>query len=102
MLRIRLTRQGAKKKPFYRIVVTERRSPRDGSFIQMLGYYNPRTEPVQVQLDIAAAEDWIRKGAQPSDTVGSLIKLAKERKASEPSVTALTPSPENKTVEPTS
>ena len=110
MLRIRLTRQGAKKKPFYRIVVTEQRSARDGSFIQVLGYYNPRSEPIQLRVDLAAAEDWIKKGAQPSETVSSLLKIARSRKASEvpaepsgtPSVTASTPSQENKTAEPAS
>ena len=110
MLRIRLTRKGTKKKPFYRIVVTEQRSARDGRFIAMLGYYNPRTEPIQLRLDLAAAGDWIRKGAQPSETVASLLKMAKARQAKESpigpgvaaGIMADTPSPGAPAAEPAS
>ncbi|MBI1745985.1 MAG: 30S ribosomal protein S16 [Acidobacteria bacterium] len=108
MLRIRLSRKGAKKKPFYRIVVAERRSARDGSFVQSLGYYNPRTDPIQLEVDLTEAENWIKKGAQPSDTVGSLLKIARRRKALEPpaasSITTSAPvaTPEARHVEPDS
>jgi small subunit ribosomal protein S16 len=74
LLRIRLTRKGAKKKPFYRVVVTERRSSRDGSFVEILGYYNPQTNPPTVELNMERVRHWIDKGAQPSETVGSLLK----------------------------
>ena len=77
MLRIRLTRMGAKKKPFYRVVVTERRQARDGSFVEILGHYNPRTDPPSVDFDLERLRHWIARGAQPSETVSSLIKKAK-------------------------
>lgn len=73
MVRIRLTRQGAKKKPFYRVVVADSRSPRDGRAIENLGYYNPMVEPPELKLDLARADHWIKNGAQPSETVASLI-----------------------------
>lgn len=77
MLRIRLTRMGAKKKPFYRIVVTERRQARDGSFVEIVGHYNPGTNPPSIELDVDRLSHWISKGAQPSETVNSLLKKAK-------------------------
>ncbi len=77
MLRIRLTRMGAKKKPFYRVVVTERRQARDGSFVEIVGHYNPGTNPPSVELDLERLRHWIARGAQPSETVNSLIKKAK-------------------------
>ena len=77
MLRIRLTRMGAKKKPFYRVVVTERRQARDGDFVEILGHYNPRTDPPSVDFDLDRLRHWIARGAQPSETVSSLIKKAK-------------------------
>jgi len=76
LLRIRLTRKGAKKKPFYRVVVTERRSARDGSFVEILGYYNPRTNPPTVELNMERVRHWMEHGAQPSETVSSLLKKA--------------------------
>ena len=76
MLRIRLTRMGAKKKPFYRVVVTERRQARDGDFVEILGHYNPRTDPPSVDFDLDRLRHWIARGAQPSETVSSLIKKA--------------------------
>lgn len=72
-VRIRLRRMGAKKKPFYRIVVADSRSPRDGRFIEEIGYYNPLTDPVTVKIDEEKALDWMQKGAQPSDTVRNLF-----------------------------
>jgi small subunit ribosomal protein S16 len=75
-VKIRLRRMGAKKAPFYRIVVADSRSPRDGKFIEELGYYNPITEPSDVKIDAEKAKTWIANGAQPSDTVRSLFKKA--------------------------
>jgi small subunit ribosomal protein S16 len=77
MVRIRLTRMGAKKKPFYRIVVADSRSPRDGRSIENLGYYNPMTEPATLKVDLEKADQWIKNGAQPSETVASLIARAR-------------------------
>lgn len=72
-VKIRLKRMGAKKKPFYRIVVADSRSPRDGRSIEQLGTYNPLTDPVQVKIDEEKALDWMTKGAKPSDTVRNLF-----------------------------
>lgn len=76
MLRIRLTRMGAKKKPFYRVVVMEQKQTRDGSFVEILGHYNPKTDPPLVDLDMDRVRHWLACGAQPSDTVNSLLKKA--------------------------
>ncbi|MDD3243342.1 MAG: 30S ribosomal protein S16 [Eubacteriales bacterium] len=73
-VKIRLKRLGAKKKPFYRIVVAEGSAPRDGRFIEEIGYYNPVSEPVELKIDNEKAQDWIKKGAQPTDTVRALLK----------------------------
>ena len=73
---IRLRRHGARKKPFFRIVVADSRSPRDGRFVDHIGTYDPSTEPARVSLKAGAAERWIKAGACPSDTVRNLIKLA--------------------------
>ncbi len=75
-VRIRLKRLGAKKKPFYRIVVADSRSPRDGRFIEEIGYYNPRTEPSTIEINSEKAKEWISKGAKPSDTVKALFAKA--------------------------
>ena len=75
-VRIRLKRVGAKKRPFYRIIVADSRSPRDGAFIAELGYYNPTTEPVTLSINAEKAESWLKKGAQPSDTVKALLAKA--------------------------
>lgn len=72
-VKIRLKRMGAKKKPFYRIVVADSRSPRDGRFIEQIGTYNPLQDPVEVKIDEDKALDWMSKGAQPSDTVRNLF-----------------------------
>ena len=77
MLRIRLTRKGAKKNPIYRVVVAEQRYARDGSFVEILGHYNPKTNPPAVELDMERVSHWIGKGAQPSETVQSLIRKRK-------------------------
>ena len=73
-VKIRLRRLGAKKAPFYRVVVADSRSPRDGRFIEEIGYYNPTTEPATVKIDAEAAKKWIGNGAQPTDTVRSILK----------------------------
>ena len=73
-VKIRLRRMGAKKAPFYRVVVADSRSPRDGRFIEEIGYYDPMTEPATVKIDAEKAQKWIKNGAQPSDTVRSLLK----------------------------
>ena len=74
MLRIRLTRMGAKKKPVYRVVVTERRHARDGSFVEIVGHYNPATNPPSVDLNMERVRYWRERGAQPSETVGALLR----------------------------
>jgi small subunit ribosomal protein S16 len=76
LLRIRLTRMGAKKKPFYRVVVTERRQARDGSFVEILGHYDPRANPPAIELDMERVRYWIGCGAQPSETVDSILRKA--------------------------
>jgi small subunit ribosomal protein S16 len=73
---IRLRREGSSKRPRYRVVVADSRSPRDGRFIEVIGHYNPVTDPPQVSIDRAKAEAWISKGAQPSNTVRKLIALS--------------------------
>ncbi len=73
-VKIRLRRMGAKKAPFYRIVVADSRYPRDGRFIEEIGYYNPLKEPVEVKVDAEKAKTWIKNGAQPTDTVKALFK----------------------------
>ena len=74
MVKIRLKRMGMKKKPFYRLVVTDSRNPRDGRFIEEIGYYNPMTQPADIKIDGERAKDWMQKGAQPTDTVRGLLK----------------------------
>lgn len=73
-VKIRLRRMGAKKAPFYRVVVADSRYPRDGRFIEELGYYDPTKEPADVHLDAEKAKKWIANGAQPTDTVRALLK----------------------------
>ena len=73
-VKIRLRRMGAKKAPFYRIVVADSRFPRDGRFIEEIGYYNPMEEPSVVKVDAEKAKKWIANGAQPTDTVKALFK----------------------------
>ena len=75
-VKIRLKRMGAKKKPFYRVVVADSRAPRDGRFIEELGYYNPLTDPAEVKIDAEKAEKWLMNGAQPTETVKALLKKA--------------------------
>ncbi len=72
---IRLARRGSKKRPTYRIVVTDSRNPRDGRFIETIGYYNPQHEPSVIEVDEAKAKKWMECGAQPSDTVRKLLSV---------------------------
>ncbi|MBQ6431516.1 MAG: 30S ribosomal protein S16 [Oscillospiraceae bacterium] len=76
MVKIRLRRMGAKKAPYYRIVVADSRSPRDGRCIEEIGTYNPLTSPATVEVDAEKAQQWIKNGAQPTDTVKALLKKA--------------------------
>ena len=73
-VKIRLKRMGSMKRPFYRIVVADSRAPRDGKFIDTLGYYNPCVEPIQLKIDSDLAKLWLGRGAQPTDTAGALLK----------------------------
>lgn len=90
MLAIRMRRTGSKKRPFYRVVVTEARAPREGSFLEVLGFYNPRSKPATVEIDKARVHHWIAQGARPSDSVRTLLKrhLTKDRGAAPAPVTA--------------
>ncbi len=73
-VRIRLTRIGARNNPIWRVVATDQRSPRDGRFIEVLGHYNPQTDPSTIDLDEERVRDWLSRGAQPSGTVKNLLK----------------------------
>jgi small subunit ribosomal protein S16 len=75
-VKIRLARHGSKGNPFYRIVVADARSPRDGRFIDRIGTYNPRTEPSEIKVDAEKAREWLGKGAQPTDQVRNLFKVS--------------------------
>ena len=75
-VKIRLTRMGKKKAPTYRVIVADERAPRDGRFIDELGFYDPTQEPSVVKIDTEKAKDWIAKGAKPTDTVAKLLKIA--------------------------
>lgn len=74
MVKIRLRRQGATKRPFYRLVIADSKSPRDGRFVEEIGFYNPTTDPATLHIDQDAALRWLRQGAQPSETVRALLK----------------------------
>jgi small subunit ribosomal protein S16 len=74
MVKIRLKRMGANKKPFYRVVVADSRRARDGKFIEEIGYYNPLTEPASINIDDERAKKWLGEGAQPTETVRALLK----------------------------
>ena len=76
MVKMRLKRMGAKKAPSYRVVVADGRMPRDGRFIEEIGYYNPMTDPAELKIDAEKAQKWLKNGAQPSDTVRALLKKA--------------------------
>lgn len=76
MVKLRLRRMGAKKRPSYRIVAADSRAPRDGAFIEALGFYDPITDPATIKVDVERARHWINVGAQPTDTVRSLLNKA--------------------------
>ena len=76
MVKIRLRRMGAKKAPFYRIVVADSRYPRDGRFIEEIGTYDPKANPAELKVDVERAQAWIKTGAQPTETVKTLLKKA--------------------------
>lgn len=82
MLRIRLSRHGAKKDPHYRVVVAERSKPRDGRFIEILGYYNPALKPIRLSLNLERIDHWMQLGARPSGTVNSLISRVRQQEQS--------------------
>ena len=73
-VKMRLTRLGKKKTPFYRVVIADARAPRDGRFVEEIGYYNPLTDPVEIKIDADKAKQWLKNGAQPTDTVKALLK----------------------------
>ena len=75
-VRMRLARVGSKKNPIYRVVVADARSPRDGRFIEIVGRYNPQTDPSTIEFDESKVKDWLSKGAQPSNAVSRLLKVA--------------------------
>lgn len=75
-VKMRLKRIGAKKKPFYRIIIADERSPRDGKFIDQVGTYNPLTDPSEIKIDAEKAKDWLSKGVQPTDAVKKLLKIS--------------------------
>lgn len=79
MLTIRLTRMGRRHLPFYRIVVADSRKPRDGRFVEILGHYDPKQDPEVLELDKEKMDDWVKKGAQPTDTIKSLVKRLEKR-----------------------
>ena len=74
MVKMRLTRMGQKKAPFYRVVVADSRYPRDGRFIEEVGYYNPLTNPAEIKINAEVAKKWLANGAQPTDTLKDLLK----------------------------
>ena len=76
MVKIRLRRMGAKKNPYYRVIVADSRSPRDGRFIEEIGTYDPLSSPSEIKIDLERADYWVKQGAQPTDTVRALIKKA--------------------------
>jgi small subunit ribosomal protein S16 len=80
-VKLRLMRMGKKKQPTYRVVAADARSPRNGRFIEIIGTYDPRQEPSVVKIDTDKAQDWIRKGAQPTETVARLLKVAESQPA---------------------
>lgn len=84
MIKLRLRRMGAKKRPHYRIVATEHTSPRDGRFIESIGYYHPISDPPAIKVDLERARHWISVGAKPSDTVAALIRKAEAAEAEAP------------------
>ena len=83
-VKLRLMRMGKKKQPTYRVVAADSRSPRDGRFIEVIGIYDPRQEPSLVRIDMDKARKWVSNGAQPTDTVAKLLKIAESQPAPAP------------------
>jgi len=77
-VKLRLKRMGAKKAPFYRVVVADSRSPRDGRFIESIGYYDPTTDPATIKIEVEKADQWIKKGAQPTGIVKKLLNISRK------------------------
>ena len=90
---IRLRREGAKNRPYYRVVVADKRSPRDGKFIEVIGTYDPRKAGENYALDLERAEYWVKHGAQPSETVASFIRKARRKAAAAAATAAATAGP---------
>ena len=95
MVRIRLARMGRKRNPFYRVVAADSRAPRDGKFIEILGTYNPMTDPMELNFKMERIEHWINHGAQPSDTVARLIERVRNQGADSDGETQNEPSGTN-------
>jgi small subunit ribosomal protein S16 len=100
LVKIRLKRMGAKKRPFYRLVVADSRSPRDGKFIEEIGFYDPLPNPAKVQIDVDKVREWMRKGARPSDVARKLLERegvlqrgAMSRRVATPGAAAPEPAP---------
>lgn len=93
MVRIRLSRTGAKKNPNYRVTIADSRDPRDGRCIEYIGHYNPMVEPPVIVIDMARADYWLSKGAQPSDTVANLLKRARAASAASAAAAATEAAP---------
>jgi small subunit ribosomal protein S16 len=87
-VKLRLMRMGKKKQPTYRVVAADSRSPRDGRFIEVIGIYDPRQEPSLVRIDMDKARKWVSNGAQPTDTVAKLLKIAESQPAPAPAPAA--------------
>lgn len=87
-VKLRLMRMGKKKQPTYRVVAADSRSPRDGRFIEIIGFYDPRAEPSVIRIDTEKADRWISQGAQPTEVVGKLLKIAASQPAAEPAAAA--------------
>ena len=88
MVRIRLRREGSLNNPYYKVVVADSRSPRDGKFIEIIGNYDPKRQGMNANVDLGRADYWIGKGAQPSETVRSIIKRARKAAAKQPAAEA--------------
>ncbi|HEY0304844.1 MAG TPA: 30S ribosomal protein S16 [Longimicrobiales bacterium] len=93
-VRIRLRRVGRKKQPSYRIVVTESENPRGGAYLDTLGFYNPRSKPAELRIDMAKVDQWIERGASMSETTESLVRKARRGGTSELKVSSTTPAPQ--------
>jgi small subunit ribosomal protein S16 len=94
-VRIRLRRVGRKRQPSYRIVVTESENPRGGAYLDTLGYYNPRTNPAELRIDLQKVDEWLERGASMSETTENLVRKARRGGTKDLSVSSTSPSPES-------